>query len=109
MITNHRCFWYHTALFLLLLTGSAAAVVVRDQRLALPDLLRHPLDTFISPGVTLWWMTHGAVFRSFPDPGPDYLFVAVANALLWLVIVMATSWAFTCWRRAAKSGSRVKE
>jgi hypothetical protein len=67
---------------------SAAALALLASAETIPSAIRDPLSDFVEPGVTVWWFVLGGPFRSAPSSLTGIAFAAVANAALWLLVLL---------------------
>jgi len=75
--------WYVIATPVLTVT-SLAIVIMRESTRMIPSIVRDPLANFVDPGVTVWWLAMGTIFRSFPSSPGEMAFAALANTAFWL-------------------------
>jgi hypothetical protein len=71
-----------------LLVTSAAIPGLLASALVIPSWLRSPLTDFVQPGITVWWLVLGGPFQTGPSSPGGIAFAAIANAGLWLLVVV---------------------
>jgi hypothetical protein len=71
----------------LLVAGSAGAMLFINSGRIIVSVIRNPLAEFVEPGVSLWWFVLGGPFQSRPTSGGGIAFAAIANGIMWLLLV----------------------
>ena len=85
MSSPRRPWWLFATAVLAIASAAALAVLASGE--VIPSAVRNPLFDFVQPGVSVWWLVLGGPFRSAPTAPAGIAFAAVANALLWLLML----------------------
>jgi hypothetical protein len=80
--------WLVVALVVVLLSIAGVAIEASHGTEPLPPLLEELLSWVLGPGTTVWWLTLGGPFQTFPRSGRGYAVTIVANAGCWWVVVV---------------------
>jgi hypothetical protein len=83
--------WAAVALVVVLVSVAGVVVRAKHDPETFPQRLDDVLSWLIGPGTTVWWLTLGGPFQSFPRSGLGYAVTVVANVAFWL-IVAALAW-----------------
>jgi hypothetical protein len=78
--------WFLVAAVLAIVSAAAPALLASAE--IIPSVIRNPISDFAQPGVTVWWFILGGLFRSVPSSPTGIAFAAVANAALWLLMLL---------------------
>jgi hypothetical protein len=82
---NRRSGWLTLSIALLVLSSIAVALrAAGPYSGVVPAALANALGQFVEPGVSLWWLTMGGLFLSFPNTTEGYLATVIGNTLFWL-------------------------
>ena len=92
--------WLALALELLALSALSICVRAFGYPEAVPRSLARAADWFAEPGLSLWWLTMGGVFQTFPSSAAGVCVAILGNALLWLAPAALIALVFRVARRA---------
>ena len=67
--------------------ASAGVLTLLASSDVMPSVARDPLSDFVQPGVAVWWLVLGGPFRCAPHSATGIAVAAIANALLWLLVI----------------------
>ncbi len=65
---------------------SAAALALLASRDPIPSAVMGPFEKFVEPGVSIWWLSLGGLFHSYPKSMDGVAFSAIANAVFWTLL-----------------------
>lgn len=90
----------------ILMIASAATLTLLTSGAVFHSFLRAPLSDFVQPGVILWWFALGGPFRDAPASPAQIAFAAMANTVVWLLVLWTVAALARLVYRALAGSSR---